>query len=80
MKQDIYQDSKKMKKAFDLSVDEIEKVLDRKKPITDITKLAGVTLAAYSRVKSTEMHDKALEIMLTKIGSGNLPGVLKAIE
>lgn len=62
----VYEDSIKMKRAFDLAVDEIENVLGRKKTITDITRLAGVTVATYSRVKSTEMHDKALEIMLSK--------------
>ncbi len=73
MRQDIYQDSRKMKKAFDMAVDEVEAVLSRKKTITDITKLAGITIATYSRVKSTEMHDKALEIMIERKGPLTLP-------
>lgn len=59
-------DSNAMKKVFSLSLEEIESVLDGKKAITDVTKLAACTLTNYSRVKSTEIHDKALEIMLAK--------------
>lgn len=63
---DVSKDSSAMGKVFSLSLEEIESVLDRKKAITDVTKLASASLSNYSRIKSTEIHDKALEIMLGK--------------
>jgi uncharacterized protein (DUF2384 family) len=69
VKRDLSEDSKKMKRVFNLSVDELENVLTRKKPPTDITKIALVSASTYSRIKSTEVHEKALEIMMKK---GNL--------
>ena len=36
------------------------------KAITDVTRVAANTLSNYSRIKSTEIHDKALEIMLRR--------------
>jgi len=62
------QDSKKMTKVFDLSVQEIEKVLSGKSAITDITKVASAAMATYSRVKSTEVHELALQIMMDRQG------------
>lgn len=59
-------DSKAMSKAFALAMKEIEDVLERKKPITDITKVAANTVSNYSRIKSTEIHDKALELMIAR--------------
>jgi hypothetical protein len=55
-----------MQKVFRLSIAEIEAVLSRSKAITDVTRVAANTLSNYSRIKSTEIHDKALEIMLTR--------------
>lgn len=63
---DVKQDSQLMSKAFKLAMKELEDVLDRKKPITDITKVAANTVSNYSRIKSTEIHDKALELMIAR--------------
>lgn len=60
------EDSRLMSKAFKLAMKEIEEVLDRKKPITDITKVAANIVSNYSRIKSTEIHDKALELMIAR--------------
>jgi len=62
----INEDSQIMAKAFKLAMIEIEAVLDRKKPITDITRVAANTVSNYSRIKSTEIHDKALELMIAR--------------
>lgn len=62
----IKRDSEAMKNVFHLSLGEIEKVLAGKVSITDLTKVAAGTLTNYSRIKSTEIHEKALEIMLAK--------------
>ena len=45
---------------------EIEDVLDRKKSITDVTRVAANTVSNYSRIKLTEIHDKALELMIAR--------------
>jgi len=66
MKKNVYGDSERMRKAFDLAMKEIEEVLERKKIITDVTRLAANTVSNFSRIKSTEIHDKALEIMITR--------------
>lgn len=66
-------DSDLMKKSFQLSVKELEAVLDRKKSFTDITKLAATTLNSYSKIRSTEVHEKGLEIMLMKQDVKQLP-------
>lgn len=66
MKKNVHDDSQSMKRIFELSIKEIENVLDRKKPITDVTKIASNTVSSYSRIKSTEIHEKALEIMISK--------------
>jgi hypothetical protein len=55
-----------MEVVFNLAIDEIESVLNHEKAITDVTRLAANTLSNYSRLKSTEIHDKALEIMLIR--------------
>jgi hypothetical protein len=62
----VCDDSKRMRKAFELSIEEIESVLQRKRAITDVTRVAANTLSNYSRVKSTEIHDKALELMVAR--------------
>ena len=59
-------DSIIMEKAFKLALKEIEDVLDRKKSITDVTRVAANTVSNYSRIKSTEIHDKALELMIAR--------------
>lgn len=63
---DTGEDTRTMKKVFSLAVKEVEAALGRTKPITDITRLAGNTLSSYSRIKSSEIHDKALEILLAR--------------
>jgi len=62
----INKDSLIMEKAFKLALKEIEDVLDRKKSITDVTRVAANTVSNYSRIKSTEIHDKALELMIAR--------------
>jgi len=59
-------DTQRMEKVFLLAIEEIERVLSRQKAITDITKTAVVTLSNYSRLKSAEIHEKALDVLLTK--------------
>lgn len=54
-------DSQEMRKAFELAVKEIVAVLERKKDITDITKVAAGTLGNYTRIKSTEVHEMGLK-------------------
>lgn len=69
MKKDFHYDatdSKAMAKVFALALKEIEIVLEGKKAITDVTKVAANTLSNYSRIKTTEIHDKALELMIAK--------------
>lgn len=63
----------RMKKHYELSLDEIEKVLSDKKPITDKTRLAANVVSNYAKLKQSEVHDKGLEIMREKMQ-------LKAIE
>lgn len=62
----VTEDSRTMGGAFKLAMKEIEEVLERKKPITDVTKIAANTVSNYSRIKSTEIHDKALELMMAR--------------
>ena len=66
MNRDIHEDSTKMKRVFGLAVEELENVISRKKVPTDITKIAMVTASTYSRIKSAEIHEKALEIILKR--------------
>jgi hypothetical protein len=66
-------DSKVMERAFKLAIQEIEEVLSRKKPITDITRVAANTVSNYSRIKSTEIHDKALELMMARKDIKSIP-------
>jgi hypothetical protein len=63
---DTKSDSREMKKVFRLALDEIEVVLRREKAISEVTRVAANTLSNYSRVKSTEIHDKALELMMAR--------------
>lgn len=56
----------KMSKVFDLAVNEIEKVLSDKKAITDKTKVSVASLGVYSRLRSAEVHEEALKIMVQK--------------
>jgi len=55
-----------MRKVFVLALKELEEVLERKKSITDVTRVAANTLSNYSRIKSSEVHDKALELMIAR--------------
>ena len=59
-------DSQEMREAFKLAVRELEQVLGKKKSITDVTKVAAGTVANYSRIKSTEIHEMGLKIMMEK--------------
>jgi hypothetical protein len=51
-----------LKKIFDLSVKEIEAVLDGKKQITDMTRLAANSLTNFVRMRHIEIQEKALEL------------------
>lgn len=62
----ISEDSQEMKSSFKLAMRELEAVLDRKKPLTDLTKVAANTVSNYAKIKSSEVHDKGLEIMLMR--------------
>jgi hypothetical protein len=62
-----------MARAFDLAMKEIEEVLNRKKSITDITRLAANLVSNYSRIRSTEIHDKALELMIERKDIKEIP-------
>jgi hypothetical protein len=59
-------DSIRMKDVFELSVSEIESVLGRKKANTGITKLAATSLSAYAKIRSMEIHEASLRVMLSK--------------
>lgn len=60
------EDTRSMRKVFVLALKELEEVLERKKSITDVTRVAANTLSNYSRIKSSEVHDKALELMIAR--------------
>lgn len=62
------EDSRAMKESFKLAMKEIEAVLGKKRSITDLTKLAANTVSNYAKIRSTEVHDKALEVMLLRRG------------
>jgi hypothetical protein len=66
MKKDLYQDSETLRRAYQLSAKEIEEVLSRKKHPTDLTRIAAVTIGSFSRIKSVEVHEKALELMIER--------------
>ena len=59
-------DSQSMRESFRLAMREIEAVLAKKKKITDLTKLAANTVSNYAKIRSTEVHDKALEVVLMR--------------
>jgi len=73
MKKKINQDTEAMGDLFNLCVKEIRDVLTRKATMTDITRLAAATLSNYTRLKSTEIHDKAIELMMTRKDIKQLP-------
>jgi hypothetical protein len=60
-------DSQIMHKAFVLSMEEIEMVLTGKREGTDLTRLASATVSSYTRVKSTEIHEKGLDLMMKRL-------------
>ena len=60
-------------KSFSLACRELEMALEGKKPITDKTKLAAVTMGAYAKLKGAEVHRMAMEIMIRrKLIGGNV--------
>lgn len=66
-------------KAFTLSCRELESALEGKKPITDKTKLAAVTMGGYAKLKGAEVHRMAMEIMIRrKALGGGLPELPEA--
>jgi uncharacterized protein YejL (UPF0352 family) len=70
---EVKADSRRMNKAFDLAMTEIENVLDRTKAITDLTRMAAGVVSSYSRIKSTEIHEKALEILIARKDLKQIP-------
>ncbi len=70
---DPFRDSKKMSKVFLLSIAEIEEVLERKKKISDVTRVAATTLSNYARLRSAEIHDRALDVMIANKNIKALP-------
>jgi len=75
MKINIQEDTESMKAVFHLAIAEIESVLQRKKSITDVTRLAANTLSNYSRIKSSEIHNKAIELMIVRKDIKQLPEI-----
>ena len=67
---DTTEDSRYMKNAFHLAIDEIETVLSRKKAITDVTRVAASTASSYAKIRQTEIHDKGLEIIQRRFLAG----------
>jgi hypothetical protein len=63
MKNDYHARTDQMERVFGLGIQEIENVLTGKKTITDVTRLASNTLSNYSRILSSEIHERALEFM-----------------
>lgn len=59
-------DTKKMLRIFDLSVKEVEEVLSNKKTISEKTKISIASLGVYSRLKSAEVHEMALKILMQR--------------
>jgi tartrate dehydratase beta subunit/fumarate hydratase class I family protein len=71
----FHNDSRSMKEPFGLAIEEITSVLQRKRAITDVTKVASVTLSTYGKIRSTEVHEMALHVMMNKKGHS-----LKSVE
>ena len=64
----INQDSEALRPAFLLAAKHLESYLDGKTAGSDKIKVAAITVNGYAKVRSTEIHDKALEIMMAKRG------------
>jgi len=62
----LTEDTTTWKKAFRLAAREIEEVLDHKKTPTDLTRIASNTGSTYAKLKSAEIHDKALELLIAR--------------
>jgi len=62
----INEDTRAMKKVFNLAIRELEEVLDHKKTPTDLTRIASNTASTYGKLKSAEIHDKALELLIAR--------------
>jgi len=66
-------DTDSMKEIFKLSIEEVKQVLNGARSITDVTKIAAITISNYTRLKSAEIHDKAIEVMLARKNTVSLP-------
>ncbi|OFW57226.1 MAG: hypothetical protein A2W01_04165 [Candidatus Solincola sediminis] len=53
-------DADAMQSVFRLSLKEIEEVLEKKRSITDATRLAASTLMSYAKIKSADIQEEAL--------------------
>jgi hypothetical protein len=62
----ITEDTETWKPAFKLAAKEIEEVLSHRKLPTDLTRIASNTGSTYAKLKSAEIHDKALELLITR--------------
>jgi hypothetical protein len=51
-----------LKNIFELSVKEIESVLNGSKQITDITRLAANSLTNFVKLRASELQEKALQL------------------
>jgi hypothetical protein len=67
----VDQDTRAMRPTFLLCIQEIEAVLARKKPFTDITKFCAIISGQYVKKASTEVHDKALELTMLRMRGGS---------
>lgn len=62
----INQDTQVMATVFRLAVKELEEVLSHRKTPTDLTRIASNTASTYGKIKSAEIHDKALELLIAR--------------
>jgi hypothetical protein len=58
------EDSKAMRPAFLKAVKDLEAVFERKAPVTDLARDELCFVGAYAKVKTTEIHSRALEIAI----------------
>lgn len=58
--------SRKMEEVFDLSIKELKGVLNGSHGATDTSRMAVATMGIYSRLKASEIHEKALSYQMAK--------------
>lgn len=66
MKKETLKASEKMEKVFNLAIVELEKILDGKKAVTDLSKIAATSMGVYTKLVSTELHSHVLKFAIMK--------------